>query len=74
VIAAKKYNDSILEKEIQQQKQRRAWEHGRQVDSAVVSPLIKSLPDDGPYAAETCCKLENICKFKDILKYFNDLF
>jgi hypothetical protein len=41
VLAAKQYNDSVLEKEIQQQKQRRAWEHGRQVDSAVVSPLIK---------------------------------
>jgi hypothetical protein len=30
-----------------QQKQRRAWEHGRQIGNAVVSPLIKSLPDDG---------------------------
>jgi hypothetical protein len=28
------------------------------VDSAVVSPLIKSFPDDGPYAAETCRKLK----------------
>jgi hypothetical protein len=30
------------------------------VDSAVVSPLIKSLPDDGPYAAETCRILKNM--------------
>jgi hypothetical protein len=44
------------------------------VDSAVFSPLIKSLPDDGPHAAETCRKLKNICKFKDILKYFNNHF
>jgi hypothetical protein len=36
----------------------------------VVSPLIKSLPDDGPYAAETCRKLKNKCEFKDNLKYF----
>jgi hypothetical protein len=46
-----------IENKIQQQKQRRAWEHGKQVNSAVVSPLITSLPDDGPYVAETCCKL-----------------
>jgi hypothetical protein len=44
------------------------------VDSAVVSPLTKSLPDDGPHVAETCRKLKNICKFKDILMYFNNHF
>jgi hypothetical protein len=25
------------------------------VYSAVVSPITKMLPDDGPYGAETCC-------------------
>jgi hypothetical protein len=45
-----------------------------EVDSAVVSPLINSLPDDDPYAAETCRKLKNIRKFKDILRYFNNHF
>jgi hypothetical protein len=44
------------------------------VDSEVVSSLIKSLPDDGPYAAETCCKLKNKCKFKENLKYFDNHF
>jgi hypothetical protein len=40
-------------------------------------PLIKSLPDDGLYAAETCCKLlqiEKVYKFKDISKNFNNHF
>jgi hypothetical protein len=47
ILYTKSDSDNILEKEIQQQKQRRAWEHGRQAGSAVVSPLIKNLPDDG---------------------------
>jgi hypothetical protein len=32
------------------------------VYSAVVSPVTKLLPDDGPYVAETCCKYKNDCK------------
>jgi hypothetical protein len=37
---------------IYKNKLRRAWEHKRQVNSTVVSPQNKKLPDDGPYAAE----------------------
>jgi hypothetical protein len=36
-----------------------------EVDSAVVSPIIKHLPDDGPCASETCRKLKDTCKYTD---------
>jgi hypothetical protein len=58
VIAAERIQWRYSRNEAQQQKQLHAWEYRRQVDSAMVSPIIKSLPDDGPYGAETCCKLE----------------
>jgi hypothetical protein len=58
VIAAKEYYDSILVKEIQQQND--DVPESTEMDSAVVSPLIKRLPDDGPYAAETCRQLKDI--------------
>jgi hypothetical protein len=62
VIAAKEYYDTILVKEIQQQNDDVA--KSTEVDSAVVSPIIKRLHEDGPCAAETCRKLKGICKFQ----------
>jgi hypothetical protein len=60
VIATKEYYDSILVKEIQQNDEPESTE----VDSAVVSPIVKHLPDYGPCAAETH-------KYTDILECFN---
>jgi hypothetical protein len=68
VIAAKEHDDSILVKEIQQNDDGR---ESTEVDSAVVSPVIKYLPDDGPCTAETCRKLKDTCKYTDILECFN---
>jgi hypothetical protein len=65
VIVAKEYYDSILVKEIQQQND--DVPESTEVDSAVVSPIIKHLPDDGPCAAETCRKLKDTYKYTDIL-------
>jgi hypothetical protein len=42
-----------------------------EVDSAVVSPIIKHLPHDGPCAAETRRKLKDTYKYTDILECFN---
>jgi hypothetical protein len=69
VIAAEEYYDSILVKEIQQQNDDVA--ESTEVDSAVVSPIIKHSPDDGPCAAETCRKLKDTYKYTDILESFN---
>jgi hypothetical protein len=74
VIATKRIQWEYSRNEIQQQNNDVPGSTEDKVDSAVVSSLIKSLPDDGPYAAETCCKLKNKCKFDDILKYFNNHF
>jgi hypothetical protein len=74
VTAAERIQWQYSRNEIQQQNNDVPGSMGRQVNSAVVSPLIKSLPNNGPYVAETCCKLENICKFKAILNYFNNHF
>jgi hypothetical protein len=65
VIAAKEYYDSILVEGIQQQND---VPESTEVDSAVVSPVIKRLPDDGPCAAETCRKLKDTYKYTDILE------
>jgi hypothetical protein len=64
VTAAEEYYDSTLVKEIQQQNN---VPESTEVDSAVVSPIIKHLSDDGPCAAETCRKLKDMCKYTDIL-------
>jgi hypothetical protein len=69
VIAAKEYNDSIVVNEIQQQND--DMPDSTEVDSAVVSPVIKHLPDDGSCVAETCRKLKDACKYTDILECFN---
>jgi hypothetical protein len=69
IIHYKEYYDSILVKETQQQND--CVPETTEVDSSVVSPLIKHLPDDGPYAAETCRKLKDTCKYTDILECFN---
>jgi hypothetical protein len=69
VIAAKEYYDSIPVKQIQQQND--DVRESTEVDSAVVSPIIKRLPDDGPCAAERCRKLKDICKYTDISECFN---
>jgi hypothetical protein len=58
VTATKEYYDSILVREIQQQKD--DVPERTEVDSAVVSPIIKHLPDDGPCAAEICRKFKDI--------------
>jgi hypothetical protein len=65
VIAAKECYDSILVKEIQQQND--GVHESTEVDSAMVSPIIKHLPDDNPCAADTCRKLKDTYKYTDIL-------
>jgi hypothetical protein len=54
VIATKQYYDSILVRVIQQHND--DMPESTEVDSAVVSPLIKHSPDDGPCAAEKAQK------------------
>jgi hypothetical protein len=68
VIAAKEYLDNILVKKRYNNKN---VPESTKVDSAVVSPIIKHSPDDGPFTAETCRKMKEACKYTDTLECFN---
>jgi hypothetical protein len=56
VTAAKEYYYSILVKEIQQQNN--DVPDNTEVASAVVFPIIKRLPDDGPMCGRNMSKIE----------------